>query len=179
MEHFVITVDGFQPLTLTTKSSILDVAAVLHSSLLRISLGAILSKKCCQRLGGCRKIYKVRHVRIGWSIYRKWFKSSAQYVICPSIGFLLASNISFKTSQWVQHHLFLRYFLLHTVRPCQFHWCYHWLTSNFVFSLCHFMEFSFPLLYQVFWVFWRKDQKLHLRCLTGFWISLWWIIDTE
>ena len=29
MEYFVIIVNGFQPLTITTKSSILDVAAVL------------------------------------------------------------------------------------------------------------------------------------------------------
>ena len=29
MEHFVITVNGFQPLTIITKSSILDVVAAL------------------------------------------------------------------------------------------------------------------------------------------------------
>ena len=33
MEHFVIIVNGFQPLTITTKRSILDVAAALDLSL--------------------------------------------------------------------------------------------------------------------------------------------------
>ena len=33
MEHFVITVNGFQPLNIIIKLSILDVAAVLDSSL--------------------------------------------------------------------------------------------------------------------------------------------------
>ena len=33
MEHFVIIVNGFQPLTIITKSSILDVAAVLDPPL--------------------------------------------------------------------------------------------------------------------------------------------------
>ena len=33
MEHFVIIVNGFQPLTIITKRSILDVAAVLDPSL--------------------------------------------------------------------------------------------------------------------------------------------------
>ena len=33
MERFVIIVNGFQPLTITTKRSILDVAAVLHPPL--------------------------------------------------------------------------------------------------------------------------------------------------
>ena len=33
MEHFVIIVNGWKPLTITTKSSILDVAAVLDSPL--------------------------------------------------------------------------------------------------------------------------------------------------
>ena len=33
MEHFVIIVNGWKPLTIITKSSILDVAAVLDSSL--------------------------------------------------------------------------------------------------------------------------------------------------
>ena len=34
MEHFVIIVNGFQPLTIITKCSILDVAAVLDPPLL-------------------------------------------------------------------------------------------------------------------------------------------------
>ena len=34
MEHFVIIVNGFQPLTIITKSSILDVAAVLDPPLI-------------------------------------------------------------------------------------------------------------------------------------------------
>ena len=34
MEHFVIIVNGFQPLTIITKSSILDVAAVLEPPLM-------------------------------------------------------------------------------------------------------------------------------------------------
>ena len=34
MEHFVILVNGFQPLTIITESSILDVAAVLDPVLL-------------------------------------------------------------------------------------------------------------------------------------------------
>ena len=33
MEHFVITVNGFEPLTIITNSSILDVAAVLDPPL--------------------------------------------------------------------------------------------------------------------------------------------------
>ena len=33
MEHFVITVKGWEPLTISTKRSILDVAAVLDPSL--------------------------------------------------------------------------------------------------------------------------------------------------
>ena len=33
MEHFVIIVDGFQPLTIITKSSILDTAALLDPPL--------------------------------------------------------------------------------------------------------------------------------------------------
>ena len=36
MEHFVIIVNGFQPLTIITKCSILDVAAVLNPPLLSI-----------------------------------------------------------------------------------------------------------------------------------------------
>ena len=35
MEHFVIIVNGFQPLTIITKHSILDVAAALDSPLVR------------------------------------------------------------------------------------------------------------------------------------------------
>ena len=35
MERFVITVNGWKPLTIITKRSILDVAAVLDPSLLR------------------------------------------------------------------------------------------------------------------------------------------------
>ena len=31
MEHFVIIINGFQPLTIITKTSILDVAAVLDA----------------------------------------------------------------------------------------------------------------------------------------------------
>ena len=34
MEHFVIIVNGFQPLTIITKRSILEVAAVLDSPLM-------------------------------------------------------------------------------------------------------------------------------------------------
>ena len=34
MEHFVIIVNGFQPLTIITKCSILDIAAVLDSPLI-------------------------------------------------------------------------------------------------------------------------------------------------
>ena len=33
MEHFVITVNGYKPLTIVTKSSIVDVAAVLYPPL--------------------------------------------------------------------------------------------------------------------------------------------------
>ena len=34
MEHFVITVNGFQPLTIITKRSILDVGAALDSPMI-------------------------------------------------------------------------------------------------------------------------------------------------
>ena len=34
MEHFMIIVNGFKPLTITTKSTILDVAAVLDPPLI-------------------------------------------------------------------------------------------------------------------------------------------------
>ena len=96
----MITVNDFQPLTLITKSSILDVAAVLHSSLLSISLGLYCQKNVVRgEEGDVEKYIKGGHVRIGWVVYRRGFKSPAQYVICPNIGFLLASNISFKTSQ--------------------------------------------------------------------------------
>ena len=36
MEHFVIIVNGWKPLTIITKGSILDVAAVLDPSLKRV-----------------------------------------------------------------------------------------------------------------------------------------------
>ena len=39
MERFVIIVNGFQPLTIITKRSILDVAAVLDPPLVNISEG--------------------------------------------------------------------------------------------------------------------------------------------
>ena len=39
MEHFVIIVNGFQPLTFITKRSILDIAAVLDPSLIRLASG--------------------------------------------------------------------------------------------------------------------------------------------
>ena len=41
MEHFVIIVNGFQPLTIITKSSILDVATVLEPPLEKLKLGKV------------------------------------------------------------------------------------------------------------------------------------------
>ena len=38
MEHFVIIVNGWKPLTIITKSSILDVAIVLDPSLVKVSV---------------------------------------------------------------------------------------------------------------------------------------------
>ena len=42
MERFVIIVNGFQPLTIITKRSILDVAAVLDPPLMHIFKGTLL-----------------------------------------------------------------------------------------------------------------------------------------
>ena len=55
IEHFVIIVHGFQPLTIITKCSILDVAAVLDPPLLvtlkeEIDCKQVFSKKSCSTI---------------------------------------------------------------------------------------------------------------------------------
>ena len=56
MEHFVIIVTGFQPVTIITKRSILDVAALLDPYL---SVG--LLKKCTMQINSMHNINYIKH----------------------------------------------------------------------------------------------------------------------
>ena len=92
-ECFVRIVNGFQPLTIITKRSISDVAAVLDPPLPFIPylIRVILSKNVKSR-GFQKKIIR------GVFYKRGGFKPSAQYVLCQkcsSLPLLISESVSF------------------------------------------------------------------------------------